>query len=105
MSVAVAEVCQYQFSLFGGVPVLLIVTPVGRHWGEFDVGLEGIAGIAYTFPFRETLSILHISVALLMLVMYNRKVTDSILVKPTEGRATITFCKVLAVIPELISEE
>jgi hypothetical protein len=60
MLVPVELVCQYHKTEAGGVPLAVIVTPGGLHWGEFDVGVGGTSGaIALTAPFIVILSFVH----------------------------------------------
>jgi hypothetical protein len=40
--------CQYQVSPAGAEPFSVIVTPVPLHCGELDVGMPGVAGVAFT---------------------------------------------------------
>ena len=40
--------CQYHVSPPGADPFLVKVTPASAHCGELDVGMPGVAGVAFT---------------------------------------------------------
>jgi hypothetical protein len=40
--------CQYHVSVPGTEPLLVNVTPRSAHCGELDVGVPGVAGVAFT---------------------------------------------------------
>ena len=51
--------CQYQVSPPGAETFAVSVTPASAHCGELDVGMPGVAGVAFTVTAKAAAALQH----------------------------------------------